>query len=253
MMNLTKSRALEWYYSDAKLAEFTRTSYRKVIVGGVHQIQQFFLKRKTIREIQEISDILYQNQCTWSLQTGNVLGIYRDGGFLKNEDDVDIAVLAKTWNVKIEEQSRQKGYQVSTYWGGYTEGSEGVHITALKKSMIFDIYPVFKDTWDGVEYRWYGGDHKHRYYFEPRLLEQTRTVQFYGIDVEIPADTDTYLRSIYGDDYMIPDPNWDWDNGPKCRLGLSPTYLCQADVDAYLFAYPAARQELLEAATETKG
>jgi hypothetical protein len=198
----------------------------------VGKIRQAVLEKRTIREIKEISEILYRNECVWSFQSGNVLGIYRDGGFLKNESDVDIAVLAETWDVKIEEEIRQKGYRVWVYYGGYHDGSEGVHLAASKKGMDFDIYPVFKDTWDGVPYRWYGGDHKHRYYFEPQLLEKSRTVKFYGVNVEIPADTDSYLRAIYGDDYMIPNPNWDWRTEPKCRL--SATYLSQADVDAYL-------------------
>lgn len=224
----------QWYHSNSTLPSLTRHYYRKFFRSWLHKVRQKALERRTVKEIREISEILYRNDCVWSLQTGNVLGIYRDGGFIKNEADVDIAVLAETWHVKIEPELRQKGYQVSMFCGGYYEGSEGVHITLLKKGMIFDIYPVFKGTWDGVPYRWYGGDHENRYYFEPRLLEETRTVDFYGIEVEIPADTDTYLRAIYGDDVMIPNPNWDWRTQPKCRLALSPTYLSQADVDAYL-------------------
>jgi len=100
--------------------------------------------------------------------------------------------------------------------------------------MIFDIYPAFKGTWDGVSYRWYGGDYDHRYYFAPELLEETCSVDFYGVTVEVPKNTDQYLRAVYGDDYMVPNPNWDWRTQPKCRLGLSPTYLTQADVDVYL-------------------
>jgi len=100
--------------------------------------------------------------------------------------------------------------------------------------MIFDIYPAFKDIWDGVAYRWYGGDYQHRYYFAPTLLEETKSVDFFGVTVELRKDTDRYLRSIYGDNYMIPDPGWDWETQPMCRLGLSPTYLSQSDVDTYL-------------------
>lgn len=66
------------------------------------------------------------------------------------------------------------------------------------------------------------------------MIEETKTVPFYGFNVEIPADTDTYLRAIYGDDYMIPNDKWNWRTDPKCRLRLEPTYLSQADVDRYL-------------------
>lgn len=210
-----------------------RNLYQKYLRSWVHKRRQQALERRTVQEIREIAQILYQNGCVWSLQSGNALGIYRDGGFIKNEEDVDIAVLAETWHAGIEQEIRQKGYQVSMYCGGYEVGSEGVHITFQKRGMIFDLYPTFKDTWDGVSYRWYGGDYASRYYFEPRLLEETRTVDFYGSDIEIPADTDAYLRAIYGDDYMIPNPKWDWRTEPKCRLPLCPTYLTQAALDCY--------------------
>ena len=162
-----------------------------------------------------------------------MLGIYRDGGFLKNEDDIDIAVLAETWRVKIEQEIRQQGYQVTDSYGGFYAGSEGVYIRVQKEGLPIEFYPTFKDSWDGVAYRWYGGAHADRYYFEPELIEEARTVDFYGVQVQIPADTDRYLRAIYGDDYMVPNPNWDWRTQPKCRLDLSLTCLTQEDVHIY--------------------
>ncbi len=199
----------------------------------LNQLKTQIKRRNTIREIKEISEILYHYGCVWSLQSANVLGIQRNGKLRANEDDVDIAVLAETWQAKVEEAIRQKGFNLSVYSGGYYEGSEGVHYVATKQGLVFDIYPSFKDKWDNITYRWYGGEHPNRYYFEPRLLEQTRTVKFYGFDVEIPADTNTYLRVIYGEDYMIPNDNWDWRTMPKCRLQLKPIYLSQTDVERY--------------------
>ncbi len=152
----------------------------------------------------------------------------------KNEDDVDIGVLTETWGTKIERQICDKGFKLKYFCGGYYEGSEGVHITLLKRGLIFEIYPVFKGVWEGKAYRWYAGTNFHRCFFEPHLLEITRNVKFDGIDVEIPDDTDSYLRAEYGGDYMIPNDNWDWEKGPKCQLHLKETYLSQADVYDYL-------------------
>jgi len=189
----------------------------------------------TLKEIREISAILYKNNCIWSLLSGNALGIYREGRILrKNEDDVDIGVIAETWGTKIERQIREQGFTLKYFCGGYYEGSEGVHITLLRRGLIFEIYPVFKGVWEWKAYRWYGGTNFYRCFFEPRLLEHTKTVKVDGSNVEIPEDTDAYLRAEYGADYMIPNDSWDWAKDSKCQLHLKETYLSQADVNDYL-------------------
>ena len=81
----------------------------------------------TLNEIREISTILYKNRCVWSLLSGNALGIYREGKILrKNEDEVDIGVIAESWGTKIERQIREQGFNLEYFCGGYYEGSEGV-------------------------------------------------------------------------------------------------------------------------------
>jgi hypothetical protein len=93
--------------------------------GVGYRIRRIF----TLKEIREISTILYKNHCTWSLLSGNALGIYREGRILrKNEDDVDIGVIAETWGTKIEHRIREQGFRLEYFCGGYYEGSEGVHI-----------------------------------------------------------------------------------------------------------------------------
>jgi len=66
------------------------------------------------------------------------------------------------------------------------------------------------------------------------LLEHTKTVKVDGFNVEIPEDTDAYLRAEYGAGYMIPNGNWDWQKDPECQLQLKETYLPQANVNDYL-------------------
>jgi hypothetical protein len=215
--------------------EFQKIPFLSVLIrlkkGVGYRIRRVY----TLKEIREISTILYQNHCIWSLLSGNALGIYREGRILrKNEDDVDIGVIAETWGTKIERKIREQGYNLEYFCGGYYKGSEGVHITLRRRGLIFDIYPVFKGIWEGKAYRWYGGTNFHRCFFEPRLLERTRTVTVDRINLEIPENTDAYLRAEYGADYMIPNDNWDWEKDPKCQLHLKETYLSQADVYDYL-------------------
>ncbi len=237
-----KTKVKEWLLnSDSKIARFIRPLYKFVDKLLLYPLWQKYRWFYTIGEMQEISEILSKNNCIWSLQTCNILFYQRHGKLHEDQWDIDIAVLAENWHVNIEEEIRQKGFKVSVYSGGYYQGSEGVHIIAEKRGLPFEIYPAFKGTWDNIEYRWYGGTIFHRYYFEPSLLEQTKTIKYYGFNVEITGDIDTYLKAIYGDNYMIPipDEDWDWENAPKCRLRhLKPTYLSQVDVDNYLGSIP---------------
>ena len=71
----------------------------------VQRLQHRLRQHRTISELREVAEIFRNNRCVWSLQSGNTLGIYRDGGFLPNENDVDIAVLAEDWHRGIDSRA----------------------------------------------------------------------------------------------------------------------------------------------------
>jgi len=191
--------------------EFQKSPLLSVLIHLKNGVGYRIRRVYTLKELREISTILYQNHC-----------------------DVDIGVIAETWGTKMERQIREQGFNLEYFCGGYYESSEGVHITLRRRGLIFDICPVLKGVRERKAYRWYGGTNFHRCFFEPRLLERTRTVTVDRINVEIPENTDAYLRAEYDADYMIPNADWDWEKDPKCQLHLKETYLSQADVDDYL-------------------
>lgn len=128
--NSTLSAPSAWTRLTGRLRHWMMLGLKEIGVGK---------KARTLPEIQEISEILYQHNCVWSLQSGNVLGIQRNEGLRHDEDDIDIAVLAEHWHVGIEEEIRARGYKLSVYDGGIIRVRRGF-ISPFADMALFSIY-----------------------------------------------------------------------------------------------------------------
>ena len=170
-------------------------------------------------DLAVLSTVFEQLQVRWSLQGGSVLGSYRDGGFLPQESDVDLVILAEDWSREVEQAVQELGFR--TWIHHQNTEDNGLHVCWQRGDhpWIFDVYPTYQGTFWGTRLRYNGGDRYWRYYFPPEFLEETRQEEFLGVSVRIPADTDGYLRWLYGDDYRTPisDADWDWKMQPEAR------------------------------------
>ena len=172
-----------------------------------------------LRDLAEISQLLERRGVGWSLQGGNVLGLHRTGGFLPNECDVDIVILAEHWSREINQAALELGFKSRVHHQGM--GDNGMHVIwqKEKQSWPIEVYPTHQACFFGQRMRYNGGDRYWRYYFPPHFIEETRVVDFLGVPVRIPAATEDYLRWFYGDQFHIPlgDDQWDWIKQPGAR------------------------------------
>ena len=108
----------------------------------------------------------------WSLQGGNVLGLHRTGGFLSNECDIDIVILAEHWSQEINHAALELGFTSRVHH--YGVGDNGMHVIwqKEKQSWPIDVYPTHQACFFGQRMRYNGGDRYWRYYFPPHFVEE---------------------------------------------------------------------------------
>ena len=176
-------------------------------------------ERRALKDLADLSKAFEQQNIRWSLQGGSVLGFYRDGGFFAQETDVDIVVLAEDWSEQVNQAAQQLGF--NSWVHHECPEDNGLHICWQRKNhpWVIEVYPTYQATFGGKRLRYNGGDRYWRYYLLPRHVEETRLVDFLGVPVRIPEDTDGYLQWLYGETYRTPitDSEWDWVKQPGAR------------------------------------
>ena len=87
-----------------------------------------------LRDLAEISRLLESRGVGWSLQGGNVLRLHRTGGFLSNECDIDIVILAEHWSQEINQAALELGFKSRVHH--YGVGDNGMHVIWQKEKSI---------------------------------------------------------------------------------------------------------------------
>jgi len=82
--------------------------------------------------------------------------------------------------------------------------------------------------WTNVFYREKFDDNLEKGLFRIRKLDypkaELQEVTFLNTSVFIPSNAEEYLAEIYGGNWRIPDPNYDWHNGPKNNCTVPNAY-----------------------------
>lgn len=134
------------------------------------------------------------------LSSGTMLGIYRDGGPIKEDTDLDVGVSMETPAKAIRDAL--KGYelvQIAVHCGKIQQ------VVFMYEDVIFDV--CFYDQVNGVYENWnqYGLMRK-----PCELIDQRGTVIFQEHEFSCPKAPD-YLEWRYGEDWETPKGNeFDW-------------------------------------------
>lgn len=163
-------------------------------------VQKRVLNNTDIVKMKRCIDMVKDCNLVYRLTDGTILGLYRDNGFIKHDDDVDIDVLNPTndeirllkmkfkhMNIGREVIYKKKIQQIAYY---------------DKEGFIFDI--VF----------WYGDDNKIYNYCERDYervqeakyfkKEQMEFIEFHGVKYSMPTPIEEWLEMRYGKDWKTP-------------------------------------------------
>jgi phosphorylcholine metabolism protein LicD len=154
---------------------------------------------KTIQQLEilykNIMNILKNCNVEIIIFYGSLLGYYRDSNFINNDDDIDVIISRKEYDIvkNYVEENKDK----------YPELSFGINnndILQLYYNDIgpFDIYPFNDDNHD-ILINWDG-----HLLFEKKYIFPTKNIEFNDFNISIPNDTETILFQIYGTNWKIP-------------------------------------------------
>jgi hypothetical protein len=108
----------------------------------IYRKKYFINKDKCFKIMCEIDDICKKHNVKYYLSEGTALGIYRDGDLIKWDDDIDIALKQKQYNIFIKKcipELVNKGYYLLYLF----HNALGInYLSFLKEGQIIDVENV---------------------------------------------------------------------------------------------------------------
>lgn len=170
--------------------------------------------------LADIVDISHKEGVTIYPIYGTLLGFVRDGGFMKHDDDIDLAVMPGHSAKDVLCIMEKYGYK---YWHGLSYKGVCTEFTLKHKSGLTVDFFFMQDN--GSEllssvYFWKEGEPytdvrqnnlkwvRHPYVTKPK------TMNVYGINVPIPDNSEDWLYYAFGNGWKVPDPNYTDDKQP---------------------------------------
>ena len=161
-----------------------------------------------IRVLSEANAILGEIGIRPWLTDGTLLGYFREGSFIGHDIDMDLGCLISEYNDEIIPRFLDNGWVCISIFG---ERDCGLEFTFSKDGVKLDIFFFYSEgerLWHGA---WRTVKKKERnlikYYYEPfELVEK----EFLGSRFWVPAETEKYIETKYGEGWRVPVVDWDW-------------------------------------------
>lgn len=142
---------------------------------------------------------------------GTLLGCVREGGFIRNDRDIDLGVMAEDAHrlPALRDRMLQRGYQVRLEH----DHKLSLRFPGLRTLFLeLDVVRPFKGGWAITN----ADEHPHRrfhYRFGAEVFGATRPARLAGSDVLLPADPEGFLEAVYGE-WRVPEAKAHWLYGP---------------------------------------
>jgi len=163
---------------------------------------------------------------------GTLLGYIRENGLLKHDFDFDFGMWRTDYNKDFEDLLVNAGFTLVHQYKTINTEYDAFEQTYEKDGVSIDIFYHYKNeekTWTHVFYREPEDiDLNSKGLYRIRKLDYPtaplQLISFLGNNVYMPSNPEIYLGEIYGKNWQIPDPNYDWHNGPKNNCTIKDIY-----------------------------
>lgn len=187
------------------------------------------LQRCGVSVLKNVDDVCRQSGIEYFVDFGTLLGIVRDNGFIKNDDDIDISIIGDSADpLVVLKKFLSEGFcfvHALTYRGVIKEFT--VSLNKLTVDFFFS-----KRIGDA-------GRTHHIFYFDPNVnykkpeensvkervlpyVKDIKRVCFKEIEIMVPDDCENYLAFLYGKSWKIPDPTF--VTGTQSTYEMLPDY-----------------------------
>lgn len=186
------------YYSAKKL----KYKKGKKVIDPVIGIENLVSAKKILDKF---------NMKNW-LTDGTLLGYYRDNKFIVYDDDLDVGCFISEYDGDIIAEFLRDGWDIDRIFGRYEMGLE---ISVKRSNLKLDIFFFYEEDgkfWHGAWEKTGRGWNLIKYYYNPFDLKE---VEYMGHQVNIPANTEAYVTTKYGETWNKVVKEWDWAHGPS--------------------------------------
>lgn len=189
------------------------------------RIKNFHLSASLI--FTEFCDALNDANVEFWLTFGTLLGAIREKTFIAHDMDIDVAAFSDSDFDLVHKKLTEKGFVLSREIVIYTNNASeiGMEKTYTKKNVSIDIFIFHKiDDKSVYTHDFLGGVEigNLRIYKTVRTLTLPFTglvdYNFLNNKVSIPINYQEYLSAHYGNDYMIPNPQWTTITSPAAKI-----------------------------------
>lgn len=171
-------------------------------------IDKIFTQKELLLDLKQLLDY---NGIEFWLQTGTLLGAIRDKDFIKHDpNDIDISLDIKDrW--KVKEILDNSDFRYKWQWDK--------ELAVYKGNIIHPHIDLFFHTFDEksaycysykpnrITCKW---NEEWRMEIPKTLIVPLKTIEFLGTEFNVPNDPEAYLENLYGKDWRIPNPKWEF-------------------------------------------
>ena len=159
-----------------------------------------------LRNLVDVAAALDAKDIAYSLASGTLLGAVREGQFIRHDYDVDLTVLADSFDPGVLPDLRRLGFAIRTFIGF---PDDGMYLSLVRSDVTVDIdflYPRDNGMYQSSYADYRGGTAKWIDYLFPKL--NYGWMEFMGHQFRAPKEPEIVLRCLYGDSWGTPDKNW---------------------------------------------
>jgi phosphorylcholine metabolism protein LicD len=157
--------------------------------------------------LEEMKEILENNNQTFFLACGTLLGCYREKKFISYDGDIDIGILEEDFDINIVNKILDtKKYKLSKKYGSYEKKNleyTFTHTNGIRID-IFIYYKIKDNFYYTSTFNDICSKKKDGFCKWGRHISGFKETEFYGKKYLIPSNVEEHLIDSYGEDYMKP-------------------------------------------------
>ncbi|KAH9494625.1 hypothetical protein Btru_019737 [Bulinus truncatus] len=152
-------------------------------------------KSRLLKTYLVLAEVLRGAGVQFFLRAGSLIGAHRHHGLIPWDDDIDVAIDVRDWELVRETLSCVKGYVLQV--------NPNMHWVFRTSNSRYPFVDIFFYT-GNEKYIWAITHYTRRtMVLERSLVFPLTSGQFESIEVPIPKEADTILRNLYDFDYCV--------------------------------------------------